>query len=81
MTRHQDSPQIWALLICAARGRKDYTCSQVAEILGFGRAGVLGALLGPIMWFCHDRNLLPLTMFVLSQRTGLPAKDCRHWRM
>jgi len=71
MTRYQRSSQIWSLLICAARERKSYTYGEVAKILGFGGAGVMANLLGPIMWFCEDNDYPPLTVLVVNQETGL----------
>jgi alkylated DNA nucleotide flippase Atl1 len=74
MTRYQRSSQIWSLLVCAARERKSYTYGQIAEILGFGGAGVMAPLLGPIMWFCEDNEYPPLTVLVVNQDTGLPGE-------
>ena len=74
MTRYQRSSQIWSLLICAARERKIYTYGKVADILGFGGAGVMAPLLGCIMWFCEENGLPPLTVLVVNQETGLPGE-------
>jgi hypothetical protein len=74
MTRYQRASQIWALLICAARERKTYTYGNVADILGFGGAGVMAPFLGCIMWFCEENKLPPLTVLVVNQGTGLPGE-------
>lgn len=74
MTRYQRSNQIWSLLICAARERKSYTYGDVADILGFGGAGTMAQLLGPIMWLCEDNEWPPLTALVVNRETGLPGE-------
>jgi len=58
----------------AAKDRKSYTYGDVAEILGMGGAGVLAQFLGPIMWYCEDRELPPLTLLVVNQETGQPSE-------
>jgi len=73
MTKYQRSCQIWSLLICAARERKTYTYGDVAKILGYSGAGVMGSQLGPIMYYCEDNNFPPLTVLVVNQETGLPG--------
>lgn len=74
MTLYQRSSQIWFLLVCAAGERKSYTYGQIAEILSFGGAGVMGQYLNPIMCFCEDNELPPLTVLVVNQETGLPGE-------
>lgn len=74
MTRYQRSLQIWTLLVVAAKERKTYTYGDVAEILGMGGAGVMAQFLGPIMWYCQDKKLPPLTVLVVNQGTGLPGE-------
>jgi hypothetical protein len=74
MTRHQRASQIWSLLISAARERKTYTYGDIADILGFGGAGVMAQILGCIMWFCEENKLPPLTVLVVNQETGLPGE-------
>jgi len=39
-----------------------------------GGAGVLAQFLGPIMWYCDDRGLPPLTVLVVNQQTGQPSE-------
>lgn len=73
MGRYQRSLQIWSLLIVAARERRSYTYGLVAQILGMGGAGVMSQFLGPIMWYCEDNGLPPLTVLVVNQDTGLPG--------
>ena len=74
MTKYERTSQIWALLICAARERKTYKYGDVADILSFGGAGVLGQFLGPIMNYCEENELPPLTVLIVNQETGLPSE-------
>lgn len=74
MTRYQRASQIWSLLICAARERKTYTYGKVADILGFGGAGVMAQILGCIMWYCEENDFPPLTVLVVNQESGLPGE-------
>jgi len=46
----------------------------VADILGFGGAGVMAPILGCIMWFCEQNRLPPLTVLVVNRETGLPGE-------
>lgn len=74
MSKYQRALQIWSLLICAARDRKSYTYGEVANILGMKGAGVLGSFLGPIMFYCEEKSLPPLTVLVINKQTGLPGE-------
>ena len=74
MTLYQRSSQLWSLLVCAARERKSYTYGELAQILGFERAGTMGSFLGPIMWLCKAKGWPPLTVLVVNQDTGLPGQ-------
>lgn len=74
MTKYQRSAQLWSLLVCAARERRTYTYGEAARILGLGGAGVMGSFLGPIMFFCVQKEYPPLTVLVVNQETGLPGE-------
>lgn len=74
MTRYERASQVWSMLICAARERRSYRYGDVAEILGFGGAGVLAQILGCIMWYCEEQELPPLTVLVVNQDSGLPGE-------
>ena len=74
MTRYERSSQIWTLLVCAARERKTYKYGDVSEVLSFGGVGVLGQFLGPIMNYCEQNELPPLTVLVVNQESGLPSE-------
>ena len=74
MTRYQRSLQIWSLLVCAARERRTYTYGDIATILGMGGAGPIGGFLGPIMYYCAENELPPLTVLVVNRDTGMPGE-------
>ena len=74
MKEPQRALQIWSLLVCAARDRRTYTYGDLADALGMGGAGVMGDFLGPIMYYCRDQQLPPLTVLVVKKDTGLPGK-------
>ena len=74
MTKYQRASQIWSLLVCAARERRTYRYVGIADILGIGGAGVIGQMLGPIMYYCKDNGLPPLTVLVVNKDTGLPGE-------
>lgn len=73
MTKSQRALQIWSLLVCAARDRRTYTYGGLASVLGMGGAGVMAQFLGPIMYYCREQRLPPLTVLVVNQDTGLPG--------
>ena len=73
MTIYQRALQIWMLLVCAARERKILTYGEIAKILGMKGAGQMGNFLGPIMFYCEENNLPPLSILVVNQKTGLPG--------
>ena len=65
--------QIWQILISAAHNRQILTYGLLADMLGYGGAGGLGSQLEPIMRFCQQNNLPPLTVLVVNKETGLPG--------
>lgn len=73
MTRYQRSMQIWILLTSATIERKTYTYGEIADILGFEGAGVMGQFLGLIMRLCENDEYPPLTILVVNKETGLPG--------
>ena len=74
MTNYDRALQIWVLLACAAHERTIYTYGGLARKLGIDEAyGVIGQYLGPIMDYCQQHELPPLTILVVNQETGLPG--------
>ena len=78
-TRAARALQCWQILIGCARRRETITYKMLAKILGFDRpgapgTGVIGSLVGPIMFWC-DRNELPaLTSILVQEATGVPGE-------
>lgn len=66
--------QIWQVLTGMAHTRRTTTYKELAGILGYKGAGVLGRQLGHIMFFCHQNELPPLTVLVVNSDTGLPGE-------
>jgi hypothetical protein len=67
--------QIWQILICKAHNHQTITYGDLAELLGFKGAGVVGHKLEPILDFCNVHGLPPLTCLVVNSGTGLPSPD------
>ncbi len=74
LTKSQRALQIWSLLVCAARDRRTYTYGELAGVLGMGGAGVMAGFLGPIMYYCQEKNLPPLTVLVVNKDDGRPGE-------
>jgi alkylated DNA nucleotide flippase Atl1 len=66
--------QIWQILTGMAYNRQTTTYGEIADILGYEGAGVLGRQLGHIMFFCAQNKLPPLTVLVVNGDTGLPGE-------
>ncbi len=73
-TRPMRALQIWQILIGAARDRQILTYGMLANMLGYGGAGVLAQPLGHIMYYCQENDLPPLTILVVNKDTGLPGE-------
>lgn len=65
--------QIWPILIALAYNRQTITYGGLADVLGFGGAGVFSGILGQIMNWCAANELPPLTVLVVNSATGLPG--------
>lgn len=66
--------QIWQVLTGLAHTRRTTTYKELAGILGYKGAGVLGRQLGHIMFLCDQNKLPPLTVLVVNSETGLPGE-------
>jgi putative restriction endonuclease len=64
--------QIWIILVGKAMSRQTLTYGQLADLIGFKGAGVFSQFLDPIMQFCVQSNLPPLTVIVVDQDKGTP---------
>lgn len=65
--------QIWLILIGKAWNRQTMTYGELAEMLGFGGAGVFTEPLDHILCYCQVHELPPLTSLIVNQDTGLPG--------
>jgi hypothetical protein len=72
MTANERAAQIWSILALAARNRPILTYDLVANLSGVARVG-LGQCLEPIQSYCLVHELPPLTILVVSERTGMPG--------
>ena len=54
--------------------RQTITYGTLAKLLSYHGAGVMAQLLDPIMCFCIENNLPPLTILVVNDTTGSPGK-------
>ena len=75
MNSYQRAAQIWTLLVCAARERKDYTYGGLGKILGLKRPAHhwSGKITAPIADYCAKHGLPPLTVLVVREKTGKPG--------
>src|SRR5262245_27397979 len=72
MTTSERAAQIWSILALASRNRQVLTYNLVAKLTGVARVG-LGQCLEPIQSYCLMRELHPLTILVVSEKSGMPG--------
>jgi hypothetical protein len=72
MTVPQRATQIWPILTLAASNKQILTYDFLAKLIGVPPPA-LGQLLEPIQSYCLMKNLPPLTILVVSKKTGLPG--------
>jgi hypothetical protein len=72
MTANERAAQIWSILALAAHNRQVLTYEMVARLTGVARVG-LGRCLEPIQSYCLVKGLSPLTILVVSEKTGMPG--------
>ena len=65
--------QIWQVLIAKAENRQTMTYGALADAIRVGGAQVIGMFLGPIMRYCQENELPPLTVLVVNSQTGEPG--------
>ena len=73
---HTRALQIWQILIGRAENRQEITYSNLLSLVGYpeGSYNVLGQCLNPIMRYCQQNGLPPLTVLVVGQNTGKPGE-------
>ena len=72
-TRYSRAVQIWQILIGLAHRRQTVTYGMLGDMIGFKGVGVIGRFLDPIMRYCKQNNLPPLTIVVVGESTGSPG--------
>jgi len=72
VTTNERASQLWSILALAAHNRQVLTYSIVARLTGIARVG-LGQCLEPIQSYCLVKELGPLTLLVVSEKTGMPG--------
>jgi hypothetical protein len=72
MSVNDRAAQIWSVLSLAAHNRQVLTYDMVAKLTGIARMG-LGQCLEPIQSYCLVHDLQPLTILVVSEKTGMPG--------
>jgi putative restriction endonuclease len=72
VTASEWASRIWPVLILAARNRQILTYDILAKLIGQIRPA-LGRCLEPIQSYCIFQKLPPLTILVVSGKTGLPG--------
>ena len=77
MSQLERALQIWTILIGKAYNRQILTYGELAEIIGFRGAGVLGRYLEFIMVYCEKEKLPPLTCIVVNKEEGIPGDGLR----
>ena len=73
-TRDSRAVQIWQILIGLARNRQTITYGMLGKKIGFKGVGIIGPFLDPIMRYCKQNNLPPLTIVVVNETTGSPGE-------
>lgn len=72
MKRGERAAQIWSLLVYAASHRATLSYDLLAKLIGVPKPG-LGQLLEPIQSYCILKSLPPLSVLVVSEKTGEPG--------
>jgi len=74
MTVPQRASQIWPILTLTAANKQILTYDFLAKLIGVPPPA-LGQLLEPIQSYCLVKKLPPLTILVVSKKTGLPGSS------
>jgi hypothetical protein len=72
MTIYERAAQIWAVLALAARNSQILSYDIVGKLIGVPRHA-LGRMLEPIQSYCLANDLPPLSILVISEKTGTPG--------
>ena len=72
MNQFQRSMQVWSILVFAASQQRLVSYELVAKLIGVPTPAI-GRFLFPILHYCDQNNLPPLTSIVISHVTGKPG--------
>ena len=73
--KYERVQHVWSLLVCAARDRRTYTYGELADAIGMRNgARAVRYYLAPIMHYCREQQLPPLTVLVVLRDTGVPGE-------
>ena len=73
MNVNQRAEQIWPILALCARFRATVSYEILGRLIGVPRQG-LGQLLEPIQSYCIINHLPPLSVLVVTDKSGLPGE-------
>jgi hypothetical protein len=73
MTQYQRSMQVWSILVLSAINQKLISYETISKLIGVPTPGI-GRFLFPILNFCQQNRLPPLTSIVISHVTGRPGE-------
>lgn len=71
---HERALQVWQILIGKAHNRQTMTYSELASLLGYSDARPIHHFLNPIMRYCDQNALPPLTVLVVQKGSGSPGE-------
>ena len=72
-TRDARALQIWQILIGCPHNRQIISYETLGGTLGFKGFGVMGHFLDPLMCYCAQQGLPPLTVLVVGKYSGTPG--------
>lgn len=65
--------QIWLVLLGKAHLRQTMTYTELRDVVKFGSPVGLGHVLEPILCYCLQHDLPPLSVLVVNRETGVPG--------
>jgi hypothetical protein len=72
MTKYERAQQLWSILVLAAKNRQVLTYGIIEKATGLVRPSI-GGMLSPIQNYCMNRDLPPLTILVVKDKSGMPG--------
>lgn len=72
MTKYERAQQLWSILVLAARNRQVLNYGIIEKATGLVRPSI-GQMLSPIQNYCLNKDLPPLTILVVRDKSGIPG--------